>query len=85
MNLIYSSDQYSVVEFNVDEKKDALRFGGYEILDKAGRRETFIDGLLAKSFREYAQQLFATEPTVEKVDGFLGNYEALMSQPLAFH
>jgi hypothetical protein len=33
MNLIYNSDQYSVVEFGADDGREALRFGGYEIVD----------------------------------------------------
>jgi hypothetical protein len=44
MNLIYNSEQYSVVEFGVDRELDALRFGGYEIVDKGGKREIFIAG-----------------------------------------
>ncbi len=44
MNMIYNSEQYSVVEFGVDRELEALRFGGFEIVDKAGRREAFIGG-----------------------------------------
>ena len=40
MNMIYNSEQYSVVEFGVDHNLEALRFGGYEIVDKSGRRES---------------------------------------------
>ena len=29
MNLIYNSEQYSVVEFGADDGREALRFGGY--------------------------------------------------------
>ena len=39
MNVIYNSEQYSVVEFGVDKELEALRFGGYEIVDKSGRRD----------------------------------------------
>ncbi|WP_317201981.1 DUF3567 domain-containing protein [Janthinobacterium sp.] len=85
MNLIYNSEQYSVVEFGADRELEALRFGGYEIVDKGGRRETFIAGALAQSFRRDVNQLIASEPSVEEIDEFLGGYESLMSQPVLLH
>ena len=48
MNLIYNSEQYSVVEFGIDSDQEALRSGGYEITDKSGKREIFIRGAMAK-------------------------------------
>ncbi len=85
MNMIYNSEQYSVVEFGADRELEALRFGGYEIVDKSGRRETFIAGAMAQSFRRDVNILIASEPTMEEVDEFLGNYDALMSQPVLLH
>jgi hypothetical protein len=85
MNLIYNSEQYSVVEFGADDGREALRFGGYEIVDKPGKREIFIGGTLARAFRENVESLIATEPSVEEIDDFLGNYDLLMSQPVTLH
>jgi len=85
MNLIYNSEQYSVVEFGVDRDLEALRFGGYEIVDKGGKREIFIAGVLAQSFRRDVTELIASEPTMEEVDEFLGSYESIMSQPVLLH
>jgi len=85
MNLIYNSEQYSVVEFGVDDGRDALRFGGYEIMDKPGKKEIFIGGALAEVFRKNVEDLIATEPSMEEIDDFLGNYDVLMSQPVVFH
>ena len=85
MNLIYNSEQYSVVEFGVDRNLDALRFGGYEIVDKGGKREIFIAGELAKSFRRDVNELIAGEPTMAEIDEFLGSYDELMSQPVLLH
>jgi hypothetical protein len=85
MNLIYNSEQYSVVEFGADDGREALRFGGYEIMDKSGKREIFIGGTLARSFREEVENLIATEPSVEEIDDFLGKYDALMRQPVTLH
>lgn len=85
MNLIYNSEQYSVVEFGIDRDLEALRFGGYEIVDKGGKREIFIAGELAQSFRRDVNQLIASEPSMEEIDDFLGSYELLMSQPVLLH
>ncbi|KQV55036.1 MULTISPECIES: BTH_I0359 family protein [unclassified Duganella] len=85
MNLIYNSEQYSVVEFGADRSLEALRFGGYEIVDKGGKREIFIAGVMAQNFRRDVNELIASEPTIEEIDDFLGNYEALMSQPVLLH
>ncbi len=85
MNLIYNSEQYSVVEFGADDGREALRFGGYEIVDKPGKREIFIGGTLAQAFRKNVESLIATEPSVEEIDDFLGNYDLLMSQPVTLH
>lgn len=85
MNLIYNSEHYSVVEFGAEAGLEAMRFGGYEILDKSGKRETFIIGPLAESFRQHVRELIATEPTMEEIDDFLGNYDSLMAQPVVLH
>ena len=85
MNLIYNSEQYSVVEFGIDNGQEALRFGGYEIMDKPGKRELYIGGSWAEAFRQHVADLIASEPSVEEVDAFLGNYDAVMSQPVVFH
>ena len=85
MNLIYNSDQYSVVEFGIDHCQEALRFGGYEIMDKSGKREIFIGGNWAAAFRQNVQDLIASEPSIEEVDAFLANYDAVMGQPVVFH
>ncbi len=85
MNLIYNSEQYSIVEFGIDNGQEALRFGGYEIMDKAGKRELYIGGNWAEAFRKHVENLIASEPSVEEVDAFLGNYDSVMSQPVVFH
>lgn len=85
MNIIYNSEQYSVVEFGADNGREALRFGGYEIMDKPGKKEIFIGGTLAEAFRRNVENLIATEPSIEEIDAFLGNYDSLMSQPVVLH
>jgi hypothetical protein len=85
MNLIYNSEQYSVVEFVAEDGQDALRFGGFEIMDKPGKREIFIGGTLAAAFRKNVEDLIASAPSEEDIDDFLGNYDELMHQPMVSH
>ena len=80
MNIIYNSDQYSVVEFGADKQRENLHFGGYEIVGKSFRRETFIAGALAEFFRKRFEDLIATRPSIEDVDTFLGKYDSMMNQ-----
>lgn len=83
MNMIYNSPNYCVVEF---KPTDGQPFGcGYEIMDKAAKREIFLGGHLAEKFRFDVTQLIAKEPTIEEVDDFLSNFEGLMQQPLTLH
>ncbi|MFT3800640.1 MAG: DUF3567 domain-containing protein [Burkholderiaceae bacterium] len=82
MHMIYNSPNYCVVEFRDDE---GGVFGGFEIMDKAMRREIYIDGSLASRFREDVQQLIASEPSIEEVDDYLSQFNGLMQQPLTLH
>jgi hypothetical protein len=54
-------------------------------MDKTGKREIFLGGVLADKFRFDVSQLIATEPSVEEVDDFLSGFEGLMLQPLVLH
>lgn len=86
MNMIYNSPSYCVVEFKSDAQPADTRFaGGFEIMDKLGRREIFLDGDLARRFRENVQELIENEPSIEEVDDFLRQFDGLMQQPLVLH
>lgn len=85
MNIIYNSDQYSVVEFGAEIDHESLRFGGYEITDKAVRRECFIGGILAEAFRQDVQELISNEPSIEEIDDFLGKFDSYMAQTVLLH
>lgn len=85
MNLIYNSEHYSVVEFGAEAGMEAMRFGGYEILDKPAKKEIFIAGPLAETFRQHVRELIATEPSMDEIDEFLGSYGSLMAQPVVLH
>ena len=64
---------------------EAMRFGGYEILDKPAKKEIFIAGPLAESFRQHVRELIAREPSIEEIDEFLGSYGSLMAQSVVLH
>ncbi len=84
MNMIYNSPSYCVVEFNLGEEP-VMQPGGFEIMDKAARREIYIDGALAARFRKDVASLAEGEPSMEEIDDYLSTFESLMQQPLALH
>jgi len=59
--------------------------GGFEILDKAAKREIFLAGPLAVGFREHLRQWAQTPPSLEEVDDFLASFQGLAQQPLVLH
>ncbi len=84
MNMIYNSPTYCVVEFELSEGM-VHQHDGFEIMDKASRREIYIGGALAERFREDVAQLVLTEPSMEEIDDYLSTFDSLMLHPLALH
>ncbi len=94
MQMLYNSDSYVVVRFDlpaeegVSQTADAaapVGRGGYEIVDKLARREIFIDGVLAESFKRGVQALAESDPSPEAYDDFIGRYCALAQHPVTLH
>jgi hypothetical protein len=94
MQLIYQSDSFIVVHFAVPGPAAAdaaagapsLARTGYEIVDKAGQREIYVEGLLAERFAEGVQEIAAgSSPSVEAFDEFIAGYAALAQHKLALH
>jgi len=83
MQTIYNSPSYCVVEFATEGEQDGI--GGYEIMDKAHRREIFIDGALAAQFRQHVAELAARSPGIDEIDAFLSRFDGLMQQPVNLH
>ncbi|MGB7300626.1 MAG: DUF3567 domain-containing protein [Burkholderiaceae bacterium] len=84
MNMIYNSPSYCVVEFELEG--DPLNVhGGFEIMDKTARRETFIGGALADRFREDVAELVHSDLTYEEIDDYLSGFDNIMQHPLALH
>ncbi len=88
MQMLYNSDSFVVVRFDVDEARaDAapLGRGGYEIVDKLAGKELYIGGLLAERFRDGVERLAATDSQVEDFDDFIAGWTALAQQPVRLH
>lgn len=95
MHMLYNSDSYAVVLFEVPAQvvpgvaggiasADAQR-GGYEIVDKFLGKEIFISGVLAQSFKTGVEALIKTSPSEEEIDEYIERFSALMQQPLVLH
>lgn len=94
MHMLYNSDSFVVVQFDVPadaaapEASDTLRRGGYEIVDKFSRKEIFIEGAMAQSFKEGVDALIETRPsgpTEDEMDAYIERYSSLMHQPVVLH
>ena len=87
MQMLYNSDSFAVVSFDVpaEEGDSTLSRGGYEIVDKFARKEIFIQGALAESFKEGVQALIESDPSEEEMDSFIERFAVLSQQPLVLH
>jgi hypothetical protein len=87
MQMLYNSDSFAVVSFDVpsDEGEGALTRGGYEIVDKFARKEIFIQGALAERFKQGVQALVETGTSEEEMDSFIERFAVLSQQPLVLH
>lgn len=92
MHMLYNSDSYAVVqiELSADEHgptrhNAALTRGGYEIVDKFARKEIFIEGALAETFKEGVEALIESSPSIEEFDAYLERYAGMAQQPVVMH
>ena len=98
MHLLYNSDNYVVVQFDLAEaheqaplESDAVghavdsRGGGYEIVDKFARKEIYIDGEMAQCFKAGVDELIKTGPSEDDMDNYIARYGSLMQHPVVMH
>lgn len=90
MHMLYNSENFVVVQFDGTQgasavREESLMRGGYEIVDKFARKEIFIEGALAESFKQGVEALIETSPTEEEMDDYLERFSSLMQQPLILH
>ena len=100
MQMLYNSDSYAVVLFDVAAAvapgvapaaqasagtPEPLSHGGYEIVDKFARKEIFLQGMMAESFKEGVEALIQTRPSEEEIDDYIERFTSLMQQPVILH
>ncbi len=96
--MLYNSDSFAVVLFDVAGIAPAeavrgapatgpapLSHGGYEIVDKFARKEIFLQGAMAESFKEGVEALIQTQPSEEEIDDYIERFASLMQQPVILH
>jgi hypothetical protein len=85
--MLYNSDSFVVVAFQVPEAQDGAPAprGGYEIVDKFARKEIFIEGALAQQFQEGVEALSEGDSSEEDYDDFIERYANLSQTPVQMH
>ena len=91
MHMLYNSDSFAVVAFEIPygpvaegEPVPEPR-GGFEIVDKFAKKDIFLEGAVAESFKAGAMALMAGEPSEEDIDEYISRFTAVMHQPLVLH
>ena len=59
--------------------------GGFEIVDKFAKKDIFIEGAVAETFKAGVEALMAGKPSEEDIDEYIGRFTSLMPQPLVLH
>ena len=90
MQMLYNSDSYVVVRFELEPQPAAGESnvpgtGGYEIVDKFARKEIYIEGALAERFQQGVQDLVAQGPNPEAMDEYIGSFATSAQQPVLLH
>lgn len=83
MHMLYNSDSFVVVQFQLPE--EAAARGGFEIVDKHARREIFLQGLVAETFQRGVEALVEAGPSEEQLDDFISGFVQLAQQPVVLH
>ena len=94
MQMLYNSDSYAVVQIEMLPEQGAMNEGvtphvltriGYEIVDKQARKELFLEGGLAESFKEGVDALMEASRSVEDFDAYLESFAGMAQQPVVMH
>ena len=92
MQMLYNSDNFVIVQIDVSpagEPGDAAfasaHRGGYEIVDKFARKEIFLQGAMAETFKAGVEALIETQPSEEEIDDYIERFTSLMQQPVILH
>jgi hypothetical protein len=84
MHMLYNSDSFVVVQFQPEGEGTAAQ-GGFEIVDKHARRETYLQGPVAESFQRGVEALVQAGPSEEQLDDFISGFVQFAQQPVVLH
>ena len=95
MQTLYNSDSFVVVSFELPvspgQPSAGLSRGGFEIVDKFARKEIFIEGAVAETFKLGVQALVAQRTDQDEealhalIDDYIAGYTLLAQQPVLLH
>ena len=88
MQLLYNSDSFAVLQIEFgqpDEQAAGTPRGGFEIVDKFARKGIFIEGEIARCFKDGVQALIDAGPSEEALDDYIAGYTTLAQQPIHLH
>lgn len=77
MNVVYNSEQYSVMAYPAEQS--------FELVDKGGQRMLFLRGAYALQFSADVERIPDNERTEEAIDALLDDYCAGAARPIVFH
>ncbi|MDR2787279.1 MAG: DUF3567 domain-containing protein [Candidatus Accumulibacter sp.] len=78
MNLVYNSRHYAILAYPVQK-------GGFELVDKLGRRSLFVQGSVAIGLREAINRIPDGERDMDSIDSLLDDYCVGNARPILFH
>ncbi len=82
MQMLYNSDAFVVVQIDLPAEEGRRGRGGYEIVDKFARKEIYIEGALAETFKVGVQAIVDGNPSPDAFDEFIQRFTVLAHQPL---
>ena len=97
MQMLYNSENFAVVQIDLSASPEegsgvaagsegaGLGRGGYEIVDKFARKEIFLQGAMAQSFKQGVDELILASPSEEDIDAYIERYACLMQHSLTLH
>ena len=91
MQTLYNSDSFTVVAFDLrpapaaDDSHPLPPRGGFEIVDKATRKEIFLQGAVALSFEQGVQAIVAQGPSEAALDDYIAGFAQLAHQAVLLH
>jgi hypothetical protein len=94
MQMLYNSENFAVVQIDLAPEAGSAPNplgegppgrGGYEIVDKFARKEIFLQGAMAATFKQGVEQLIESQPSEEEIDAYIERYASLMQHALRLH